>query len=105
MIESKIDLDLEDLRRLLEVNQGFLAREKAELWANKLKEWAKLLEGEQKEGGGSEGGGDSPPQEDEDFEFMLRVMKMIQQEQDISARTRSLETLRRSFEPADPAKP
>jgi hypothetical protein len=105
MIESKIDLDLEDLRRLLEVNQGFLAREKAELWANKLKEWAKMLEGEQKEGGGGEGGGDSPPQEDEDFEFMLRVMKMIQQEQDIRARTRSLETLRRSFEPADPAKP
>lgn len=105
MIESKIDLDLEDLRRLLEVNQGFLAREKAELWANKLKEWAKLLEGEQQEGGGGEGGGESPPQEDEDFEFMLRVMKMIQQEQDIRARTRSLETLRRSFEPADPAKP
>lgn len=105
MIESKIDLDLEDLRRLLEVNQGFLAREKAELWANKLKEWAKMLEGEQKEGGGGEGGGESPPQEDEDFEFMLRVMKMIQQEQDIRARTRSLETLRRSFEPADPAKP
>lgn len=105
MIESKIDLDLEDLRRLLEVNQGFLAREKAELWANKLKEWAKLLEGEQQDGGGGGGGGDSPPQEDEDFEFMLRVMKMIQQEQDIRARTRSLETLRRSFEPADPAKP
>lgn len=105
MIESKIDLDLEDLRRLLEINQGFLAREKAELWANKLKEWAKMLEGEQQEGGGGEGGGDSPPQEDEDFEFMLRVMKMIQQEQDIRARTRSLETLRRSFEPADPAKP
>jgi hypothetical protein len=36
---------------------------------------------------------------------MLRVMKMIQQEQDIRARTRSLETLRRSFEPADSAKP
>lgn len=105
MIESKIDLDLEDLRRLLEVNQGFLAREKAELWANKLKEWAKLLEGEQKKDGGGEGEGGSPPQEDEDFEFMLRVMKMIQQEQDIRARTRSLETLRRSFEPADSAKP
>lgn len=105
MIESKIDLDLEDLRRLLEFNQGFLAREKAEKWAAQLKEWAALLEGEQQQGGGGEGGGESPPQKDEDFEFMLRVMKMIQQEQDIRARTRSLETLRRSFEPADPAKP
>jgi hypothetical protein len=105
MIESKIDLDLEDLRRLLEINQGFLAREKAELWAAKLKEWAKMLEGEQKEGGGGGEGEGAPPPKDEDFEFMLRVMKMIQQEQDIRARTRSLETLRRSFEPADPAKP
>lgn len=105
MVESKIDLDLEDLRRLLEVNQGFLAREKAELWAAKLKEWAKMLEGEQKEGGGGGEGEGAPPPKDEDFEFMLRVMKMIQQEQDIRARTRSLETLRRSFEPADPAKP
>jgi hypothetical protein len=105
MIESRIDLDLEELRRLLEINQGFLAREKAELWAAKLKEWAKMLEGEQQEGGGGAGEGESPPQQDEDFEFMLRVMKMIQQEQDIRARTRSLETLRRSFEPADPATP
>ena len=105
MIESKIDLDLEELRRLLEINQGFLAREKAEFWAAKLKEWAKMLEDEQKQGGGGGEGGDAPPPKDEDFEFMLRVMKMIQQEQDIRARTRSLETLRRSFEPADPAKP
>ena len=105
MVESKIDLDLEELRRLLEINQGFLAREKAELWAAKLKEWAKLLEGEQQEGGGGGEGEGAPPPKDEDFEFMLRVMKMIQQEQDIRARTRSLETLRRSFEPADPAKP
>jgi len=105
MIESKIDLDLEELRRQLEFNQGFLAREKAEKWAAQLKEWAALLEGEQQQGGDGEGDGESPPQKDEDFEFMLRVMKMIQQEQDIRARTRSLETLRRSFEPADPAKP
>jgi hypothetical protein len=36
---------------------------------------------------------------------MLRVMKMIQQEQDLRARTRALETLRRSLESAPPAKP
>jgi hypothetical protein len=33
------------------------------------------------------------------------VMKMIQQEQDIRARTRSLETLRRSYEGNPAAKP
>ncbi len=103
MMEARIDLQLEDLRRILDMNQGFIAKEGAEKAAAKLNEWAKLLEGEQQQGGGG-GGGESPPEQDEDFEFMLRVMKMIQQEQDIRARTRSLETLRRSYE-GEPAKP
>ena len=34
---------------------------------------------------------------------MLRVMKMIQQEQDLRSRTRALEQLRRTFEPVKPA--
>lgn len=105
MSGSKIDLGLEDLRRLLEINQGFLVRESAEKWAAQLEAWAKLLEGDPQGGGGGGGGGDSPLQQDEDFEFMLRVMKMIQQEQDLRARTRALETLRRSLESAPPAKP
>ena len=98
MVESRIDIGLEDLRRILDVNQGYIAREGAEKWAAKLNEWAKMLEGEQDQGGGGGGGEGGQPPADEDFEFMLRVMRMIQQEQDIRARTRSLETLRRSYE-------
>ncbi|QJE94603.1 hypothetical protein [Luteolibacter luteus] len=97
MTESRIDLKLEDLRLLLDANHGYRAREEADIWANKLKEWAKMLEGEQQSGGGGGGGGGGENQ-DEDFEFMLRVMKMIQQEQDLRARTRALETLRRSYD-------
>ena len=97
MTESRIDLKLEDLRLLLDANHGFRAREEAEVWATKLKEWARMLEGEQQSGGGGGGGGGGENQ-DEDFEFMLRVMKMIQQEQDLRARTRALETLRRSYD-------
>ena len=104
MTESRIDLKLEDLRIRLDSNHGFLAREEAEHWANKLKEWAKLLEGEQQQNGGGGGGGGSP-EEDEDFEFMLRVMKMIQQEQDLRARTRALETLRRSYDRSPASEP
>lgn len=99
MTESRIDLALEDLRGELEVNHGAAARLGAGFWADKLKEWAKMLEGEQQKSGGGQGGaGSAGASEDEDFEFMLRVMKMIQQEQDIRARTRALETLRRSYE-------
>jgi hypothetical protein len=96
MTESRIDLKLEDLRLLLDTNHGYRAREEADIWANKLKEWAKMLEGDQQSGGGGGGGGGGD--QDEDFEFMLRVMKMIQQEQDLRARTRALETLRRSYD-------
>jgi hypothetical protein len=95
MKESRIDIGLEDLRRLLEINHGFLSKEQASHWAAKLNEWAQMLSKAQKQGGGS---GGPPPPPDEDFEFMLRVMRMIQQEQDIRARTRALETLRRSYE-------
>jgi transposase len=35
--------------------------------------------------------------DDEDFEFMLKVMRMIQEEQDIRYRTRALEQLRRAL--------
>ncbi len=97
MTESRIDLGMEDLRGELELNHGAMSRHGAGVWAAKLKEWAKMLEGEQQQAGGG-GAGSAGADEDEDFEFMLRVMKMIQQEQDIRARTRALETLRRSYE-------
>ncbi|OYV06644.1 MAG: hypothetical protein CFE26_05165 [Verrucomicrobiales bacterium VVV1] len=98
MRESKIDLKLEDVRKMLQENQPSSASDSAALWAAKLTEWAKKLEGEMKKdqegGGGGEGGGPSP--EDEDFEFMLRVMKMIQKQQDIRSQTRALEQFLRS---------
>jgi hypothetical protein len=96
MREAKIDIGLDDVRTALSANHTYKAAEQSKMWADKLTEWAKKLEGENdKDGGG--GGSGSPPPEDEDFEFMLRVMKMVQQEQDLRSRTRVLEQLRRSF--------
>ncbi len=96
MRESRIDVGLETVRTQLSDNHAFLAAEGSRDWAEKLNEWASLLEGSMDQsGGGGDGGGPSP--EDEDFEFMLRVMKMIQQQQDLRARTRALEQLRRSI--------
>lgn len=98
MRESKIDIKLEDIRRLLQENQPSTASDLAALWAARLTEWAKKLEGEMKKDqqGGSEGEGNGPNPEDEDFEFMLRVMKMIQKQQDIRSQTRALEQFLRS---------
>jgi hypothetical protein len=99
MREAKIDTGLDDVRSALAINHTGEAVSQSKMWADKLTEWAKKLEGEKDKddgGGGGGGGGGSPSPEDEDFEFMLRVMKMVQQEQDLRSRTRVLEQLRRN---------
>ena len=97
MRDSKIDLGLEKIRTLLSSNHSFGAAKESKRWAGKLREWAEKLDEKNKQdgGGGGGGGGGAPNSEDEDFEFMLRVMRMIQQEQDLRGRTRTLEQLRR----------
>ena len=102
MRESNIDIGLDEVRNGLAANHSFEAAEQAKKWADKLTEWAKKLEGEKDGEAGGEGEGGAPDAEDEDFEFMLRVMKMIQQEQDLRSRTRALEQLRRNIEPGQP---
>lgn len=99
MREAKIDTGLDNIRTALSTNYTGQAAEQSKMWADKLTEWAKKIEGEKdKDDGSGDGGGDgSPPPEDEDFEFMLRVMKMVQQEQDLRSRTRVLEQLRRNI--------
>ncbi len=105
MRESKIDIGLNDIQSNLAENHAYKAAEKSKLWADKLTAWAKKLEGDNQDenSGGGGGGGGSPPPEDEDFEFMLRVMKIIQQEQDLRSRTRVIEQLRRNSEKEKPA--
>jgi len=97
MRSSQIDAALEDLSERISANISFTSITWSKEWAKKLREWAKQLEDDKNSGGGGGGGGGGMSQEDQDFEFMLKVMRMIQKEQDIRARTRSLEDLRRSL--------
>ena len=45
--------------------------------------WAEKLEGPKPDGNGGDGDGGSGGGEEKDFEFMLKVMRMVQAEQDI----------------------
>ncbi len=101
MKSSQIDSGLEEIRTVLGSNHSFIATEQSKKWADKLTEWAKMLEGEKEKDGGGGGGGGGQSPEDEDFEFMLRVMKLVQQEQDLRAQTRALEQLRRGNQPPE----
>ena len=105
MRDSHIDIGLEDVRLKLTDNHSYQAAESANKWADQLTAWAKKLDGEKDDGGGGGGGGGGASPEDEDFEFMLRVMKLIQQEQDLRSRTRALEQLRRSVTTPTPTRP
>ena len=100
MRESNIDSHLEAVREKIVANRTFMAVASAKKWAAQLKAWADILDPPQDPagaGGGGGGEGQEPSLDDNDFEFMLKVMKMIQTEQDIRARTRALEQLRRTL--------
>lgn len=98
MRKSRIDEALEVLASRVASNISYTSITQSKHWADQLKKWAKQLEGDQQSGGGGGGGGGGQSQEDKDFEFMLKVMRMIQKEQDIRSRTRALEDLKRSLE-------
>ncbi|MDA7882528.1 hypothetical protein N9A94_09520, partial [Akkermansiaceae bacterium] len=97
MKKENIDLALETLRQKLDLTNSFVPAAIAKRSADKLREWAKKLEGDKDGGGDGDGEGDGGSQEEKDFEFMLKVMRMVQTQQDIRARTRSLEQMLRSL--------
>jgi hypothetical protein len=98
MRKSRIDEAMESLTTRVAANISFSSISQSKHWADQLRKWAKQLQGDKKSGGGGGGGGGGgSAQEDKDFEFMLKVMRMIQKEQDIRSRTRALEDLKRSL--------
>ena len=107
MIKSKIEEGLEHNNERINANLTFRSIVFSLKWAEQLRDWAKELESSKDDpnGGGGGGGGGGGSMEDQDFEFMLKVMRMIQSEQDIRARTRAIEQLRRSALPAQPNQP
>lgn len=103
MQASQIDTGLDETREKIAGNRTFQAIIGAKTWAAKLREWADILDPPKEPGdGGGQGDGNSEGLDDNDFEFMLKVMKMIQTEQDIRARTRALDQLRRTLHLQDP---
>ena len=103
MRNSRIDEAMEHLASGVASNLSWKSTLQAKKWAAQLRKWAKQLEGNKDQGGGGgEGGGQS--QEEQDFEFMLKIMRMIQKEQDIRERTRALEDFKRTLK-TTPAKP
>ncbi len=93
MHESNIDSHLDATREKIASNRSFMAISSAKKWAAQLRAWADILDPPQDPNQGGEGGegGENPGLDDNDFEFMLKVMKTIQNEQDIRASTRALE--------------
>ncbi|MDB4774017.1 hypothetical protein OAG61_01620 [Akkermansiaceae bacterium] len=97
MAKSLIDEKLERLREKIQMNHTFTSRKLSKNWSDRLMSWAEKLEGPTPDGNSSGGDGGSGGGEEKDFEFMLKVMRMVQAEQDIRGRTRSLEQMLRSL--------
>ncbi len=97
MAKSLIDEKLEKLRERIQMNHTFTSRKLSKNWSDRLMSWAEKLGGPKPDGNGGGGDGGSSGGEEKDFEFMLKVMRMVQAEQDIRGRTRSLEQMLRSL--------
>ena len=78
--------------------------DESHLYASTLRHWAKLIDDYKKSrgGGGGGGGGEEESISDADFEFMLKIIRMIQQEQDIRMRTRAAEKEHRKLNAQTP---
>ena len=97
MAASLVGEELEKLREKINKNLTFSSRADAKTWADQLQAWADMLDGPKDEDGGGDGDGGPSGGEEKDFEFMLKVMRMVQAEQDIRGRTRSLEQMLRTL--------
>lgn len=82
--------------------------DEAHYYASTLRAWAKLIDDFKKQkdassssGGGGDGGGDQESMSDQEFEFMLKVIRMIQKEQAIRSKTRAIEQERRNALPSE----
>ena len=98
MIESRIDEAMEQLSSRIDTNLSYTSIGQSKKWAKQLREWAKELKGSDGGAGGGGGGGGGQDQAEKDFEFMLKVMRMVQTEQDLRERARALENLKRSIQ-------
>lgn len=87
---------LEKLAYHLKLNHTYESLSAADNWAKQLDWWVKLLEKQSSSppsGNLGEGNAQSSNQ-DQDFEFMLKVMRLVQKEQNLRSRTRALKNLR-----------
>lgn len=67
--------------------------DESRFYAKTLHHWAQLIDEhkQQQGGGGGDGAGEQEALSDAEFEFMLKIIRMIQQEQDIRMHTRAAE--------------
>ena len=105
MRDSNIDTQMESILNNIEQNHNISTWEQAKRTAKTLRQWANGLQdaSAKKDEGAGGGGGAGGSSEEEDFEFMLKVMELIQQEQNIRANNRSLEQKRRLLSPSEKA--
>lgn len=90
MLNSEIVGKLEYVAENIRNAHVGISIENASQCVELLKRWITVLDGVSKPGGGVDVG-NNDSLSDEDFEFVLKVMRMIQQQQDIRMRTRALE--------------
>ncbi|MEM7385638.1 MAG: hypothetical protein AAF514_11900 [Verrucomicrobiota bacterium] len=89
MVESRVVESLQHLQERVARNQAFVSINEARRWSAQLETWADQLNPKQENTSQGEGGEDD--QGGANREFMLRILRLVQDEMDIRNTTRVLE--------------
>ncbi len=98
------DAFVDQLIQRLEASHWYLSMAHADELSKIIDSWAKIL-GQQKNqggGGGGGGGGAENSLNDDDFDFLMRVLRMVKKQQDIREKTRALEQQKRTLNLQNP---
>jgi len=90
---SPVYREMREIQDLLENNQRYLAIVSSKKWADQIEQWAQSLGGQlaQGAGGGGSGGSGGGNTQEEDAEFMFRIMEIVREQQNLRGKTRALE--------------
>ena len=94
------DSFVDQLLRRLEASHWYLAMAHADEFSKIIASWAKSLAQKKADdgGGGGGGGGSENSLNDDDFDFLMRVLRMVKSQQDIREKTRGLEQQKRALD-------
>jgi len=97
--DSGVYVQMRKTNEMLLSNRRYISIILTQEWAELIKAWAEELSSEVTGSGGSGGGAGGASQPEQDAEFMLRIMEIIREQQNVRGKTRALDQHKKLLKP------